>query len=103
MLSNSLTLHDLISALEEIRDNLIFEGKDDDILVVSSSDYGDHCHTEQLVEISEVVINRPTKNAYSQSGWAFRYPPKEFFEGSGGEIDPEDFEDIEQVIVLRGI
>ena len=102
MLNNSLTLNDLIETLTELRDQILEEGGDDDILVVSSSDYGDHCHTEQLVEIISVELNRPTKSAYSQSRWAFRNPPKGSFEGTGGEIDPEDFEDIEKVIVLRG-
>jgi len=42
-----------------------------DIKVMSTSDYGDHCHTEQMVEIKSVKVTKPIDSAYSESGWAF--------------------------------
>jgi hypothetical protein len=50
---------------------LLFDVDDQEAIVVFSSDYGDHSHTEQVHairgEFEEVQIET---SAYSQSGWA---------------------------------
>ena len=85
MLNNTLSIHDLISMLEDLK-----EQYGEDTLVVASSDYGDHSHTEQLVEITDVSVTNPVKSGYSQSGWAFG--------------DEEDFDDEKPfVVVLKGV
>lgn len=86
MISNTMTLYDIIEELTELRDNLIAEGKDDDIKVVSSSNYGDRSSTEQLIGIESIEVVSPIKSGYSRSGYA--YP------------DDEDGNE-EEVIVLR--
>jgi hypothetical protein len=49
----------------------LLEGQEDDALVTFASDYGDHCHTQQVHrlrgEIDEVVIR---ETAYSDSRYA---------------------------------
>ena len=90
MLNSSMTLYDLIETLTEIRDARISNGENDDIIVVSSSDYGDYSHTEQLVEIQSIETVNPTRSAYSKSGWA--YPD---------DVDDPDVNQDEEVIVLR--
>lgn len=63
---NTLTIQDLISTLQEFAEEF-----GDDTLVVASCDYGDYHHTEQLIEIEEIIPNDPIKSAYSRSGYAF--------------------------------
>lgn len=92
MLNNTLSLYDLITSLEELR-----EEHGDDILVVASSDYGDMTHTEQLIEIGEPELCVPVKTAYSCSGYAF---PDE--EEDDEFMDDDDYrEEPQKVIVLR--
>lgn len=88
MLNNSISLYDLMERLSEIADEY-----GDDILVVSSSDYGDISHTEQVVEIQSVEVLKPVKDAYSQSGYAV---PKERYR----DEYPDDQKGPE-VVVLR--
>lgn len=84
MLNNSLTIADLIASLTEMAE--VFG---EDTLVVSSSDYGDYAHTEQLVEIQDIQACNPVKTGYSHSGYAF---------------SDEDLDDSKpMVIVLRGV
>lgn len=59
----SITVRKLMELLEE--------DADPDALVVFSSDYGDHGHTEQALrirgDIEDVTL---TRSGYSDSGWA---------------------------------
>jgi hypothetical protein len=84
MLKNTLTIYDLISTLEELRDEY-----GEDTPVVVSSDYGDYTHTEQLLEISEISTTNPKNSGYSRSGFAFN--------------DEELEEGKKLVIVIRGV
>ncbi len=90
MLNNSMTIYDLIESLQEMA-----EEYGEDTIVVASSDYGDHSHTEQLIEITEVSAVNPVRGAYSHSGYI--YPTR----------DPEEYgnKHVEEapVIVLRGV
>lgn len=58
----SVTVAELIEVLQE---------QDQEALVTFASDYGDHCHTEQVHalegDIQEVGLR---ESAYSDSGWA---------------------------------
>lgn len=90
MLNNTMSIHDLIETLTEFA-----EEHGDDTLVVSSCDYGDITHTEQLVEIQEVEVTHPIKSGYSNSGYAYNK-----------DMDPDDHDyenDTNIVIVLRGV
>ena len=60
-----MRISELVEYLLDIQES---EG---DIEVMSSSDYGDYCHTEQLVDIQDVQVTVPIKSAYSHSGLAF--------------------------------
>jgi hypothetical protein len=46
------------------------------------SDYGDHCHTQQLIPLDEPQIVQPRKTAYSESGLAL---PTEYTEEDTGQ------------------
>jgi len=97
---NSLSIHDLIETLQELA-----EEHGEDTQVMASCDYGDICHTEQLINIESIEVIVPGTSAYSLSGLC--YPDEEDleddFEGTGGEIDPNDFEEEQKVVVLRYI
>lgn len=59
----TITKSALIEALEDI--------VDDDALIAFASDYGDHCHTQQLHRIKGNIEEVPVKeSAYSDSGFA---------------------------------
>jgi len=64
----SITVSEL---LELLNDELRLGNIDEDSYVAFSSDYGDHCHTEQVHSlrgrIEEQVL---TETAYSNSGFA---------------------------------
>jgi hypothetical protein len=80
----SMTVRELIDALE---------GYDDDTVVVITSDYGDHCHTEQALGVDEVEQVDLEENAYSDSGYAVA---DDDFRGP----DPEDFDEPAPVSVV---
>ena len=79
-----MKLHDLINELQDLQQ----EYGEEEIEVMSSSDYGDHCNTEQLNNINSIEICVPKKTAYSDTGLAFRE-------------DDEPDEEGEKVMVLR--
>lgn len=54
--------------IEELQDKLQELG---DVEVMSSSNYGDYCKTEQLDEIMSVEPCKPVESAYSHTGFAF--------------------------------
>jgi hypothetical protein len=56
-----MTVADLIAALVD------FDPKAE---VMLTSDYGDHCHTEQALEIEDVEEVALEKSGYSATGWA---------------------------------
>lgn len=61
-LRNAITVADLISTLE---------GMDPETVVLFACDYGDHCHTQQALPVTNVEGMRVadiTESAYSQSG-----------------------------------
>lgn len=85
-----MTITELIS---ELQDALEIHG---DIEVMTSSDYGDICHTEQLDHIRSICSCRPKESAYSQSGLA--YPSAEDDDSDGDELDiDQQTEQIEQI------
>ena len=90
-----MTLHELIEQLQELE-----ASTGGHITVMSSSDYGDYTHTEQLNHIEEVSVVFPEKTAYSKSGLAV---PDE--EDDDREFDYEvrgsDREESEMIIALR--
>lgn len=84
----------LSTLISELQDILEEEG---DLEVMTSSDYGDYSHTEQLNDIEEINECYPEESAYSRSGLAFP---------SGDEDDDEEENydkngNKEKVIVLR--
>lgn len=81
-----MKLHDLIDELQDVQQRW----GEEEIEVMSSSDYGDRCNTEQLNNINSIEICVPKKTAYSDTGLAF---PKDI-----GDIDKEDRG---EVVVLR--
>ena len=68
----SLTVKQLIERLTDLPP---------DALVVLTSDYGDHCHTEQALAVEDVEELTIREGAYSSSGWIVP------------EIDDEDEDD----------
>jgi len=80
-----------LGELKEQIDYLV-RSNDENVLemeVYAHSDYGDHCHTEQLLNLGEPQIITPRETAYSDTGLAMpdRYE------------DDED-EDLDKVIVF---
>ena len=68
MMNASITVGQLIEMLNDL---VRMEGED--VLekeIFATSDYGDHCHTMQLVPLDEPTIVTATRSAYSDSGWA---------------------------------
>jgi len=66
------------------------------------SDFGDHCHTQQLVALGEpkMVLSRK-ETAYSNSGWAIE-DSEQFGNGMPAEqFDPE-LDEPEVVVVFNG-
>jgi len=87
-----MELRDLIDDLEQLA---AIHGEK--IEVMSSADYGDHTHTEELNFIRSIEVAAPVKTAYSHSGLAF---PDE--EDNDREFDYETQEPEEgQIVVLR--
>lgn len=73
---SGMTVEDLISQLQDC---------DPDAIVLFCCDYGDHCHTQQALPVSEVSAIAPheyiSESAYSQSGLSLE------------EMDDQDDED----------
>ena len=59
--------------------------------VMASYDYGDHCHTEALINLNRVEVVNPTETAYSDSGLCIR---------NNNRVDEVDEVD-EKVVTLR--
>jgi hypothetical protein len=58
-------LKDMIEFLENM------EGEDVlDMEVMAVHDYGDHCHTQALVDFKSADVVKPQKSAYSDTGLA---------------------------------
>ena len=73
---------------QEIEDLIRLEGEHVlELEVLTSYDYGDHCHTEALNRFSRVEVINPGKTAYSDSGLCVRE-------------DSDNVEE-EQVVALR--
>jgi hypothetical protein len=64
-----MKLSRLIQELQDIKEE--FDKFDLDPEVMSTSDYGDHCHTEQLGNIRYVTPTMPKKSPYSDTGLCF--------------------------------
>ena len=60
----SLCISEMIAELE---DALATYG---DLPVVGSCDYGDYCHTQQIITFDTTELHRPVESAYSTSGYA---------------------------------
>lgn len=61
----SMTVDRLIEALQEVS----AEGNGG-MHVVMTADYGDHCHTTQILRIGDVQIREIDESGYSDSGYA---------------------------------
>jgi hypothetical protein len=78
----SITLGEL---QEFVKDAIRF-GHDEESVICFSSDYGDHCHTQQVHELSgEFELQKIDKSGYSKSGYAikdeeYQRPDKEYQE-----------------------
>lgn len=69
----------------------LLEGEPDDKRVVFASDYGDHGHTMQAVELEgETEDVRLEESGYSKSGWAVRDTERWWMKD---EDDDEDMDD----------
>lgn len=88
-LPHTMTVRELIEALEDF---------DDDTPVLLTSDYGDHCHTEQALGIDEVEQVEVEENAYSDSGFAVRDID---YRGPDRDEDDDEDEGPATVIALR--
>lgn len=67
-LVETITARELIEALQEIPP---------DATVAFASDFGDHCHTEQLHPLEGHIEKTHAKqSAYSDSGWAVDNDPE---------------------------
>jgi len=87
-----MTVQDLLNELKALVSS---EGKNVlELEVYSSSDYGDHSHTEALNEIRSVVQIVPGKTAYS---------PTELKVPSEEEDEEDEQEGKDPVVVLRYI
>jgi len=86
--NSSLRVSDLIAELEDM---LEVYG---DLPVVSSCDYGDITHTEQLTRIASVETCVPVETGYSHSGYAF---PEDDEDEEEGDLA----KDSDKVVVLR--
>jgi hypothetical protein len=65
---HNTTLGDLKERIAELESQY---GEDVlELPVYSSSDYGDHCHTQQITRLNEVQVHIPEETAYSKSGMA---------------------------------
>lgn len=58
----------LTELIETLQDQLAENG---DLEVMTSSNYGDYCRTEQLNEIQEIEVCQPIDSAYSHTGLAY--------------------------------
>lgn len=87
-----MKISELIEELKQL------ESHYEDIEVMTSSDYGDHGHTEQLCYIESIKLCNPTETAYSESGLSFPNPKYE-------DEDPilDENRGTEKVLVLRYI
>lgn len=82
-----MLISELIQKLEKAKESY------GDIQVMTSSDYGDHCHTEQLNHVAAVEPAIPQETAYSDTG--LRFPDPDLDE------DIQEDPDREEVLVLR--
>jgi hypothetical protein len=87
MMYATYSISDLIHELQNLKEEL------GDVGVLISSDYGDRCHTEQVLEINSVDASLIQKSAYSNSGFSI----------SDDEITPEDIDNCNAFIILRGV
>lgn len=84
-----MTLRELIEQLEDLRDS---QGADN-LEVMASYDYGDHCHTQALTVLNGgAEIVRPQKSAYSRSGLAL---PTQT-----GVVTEDGDEDCDEIVAL---
>lgn len=84
----SLTVRELIDELETMPE---------DAVVVLTSDYGDHCHTEQALRIDSVEeLTITHRGAYSTSGWVVDEP-----EDDDEDDEPSAKPTAQQVVALR--
>lgn len=90
-----MKLSELIEELLNLQEE--FDKKDLDPEVMSTSDYGDYCHTEQLNNIESVEHCIPTDSAYSKTGK--RFP----VEDDDEEIESSKEINEETIIALRYI
>ena len=75
----------------ELRD--LLEGQDDEALVTFASDYGDHCHTQQIHRLVGLADMKPIcEDAYSDSGFALA--------PESDETDVDDEDKLQQVLII---
>jgi len=80
---NSITIGELKGLLDDY-------DYEDETLVCFSSDYGDHCHTEQAHTITGVIEEvKLAESAYSDSGFKVL------------EDDADDNDGLQKVLVLK--
>jgi rRNA maturation endonuclease Nob1 len=90
-------LKEMLEDLERMHGNRIEDFYE--LEVYASCDYGDHCHTQQLVEINEPRIIIPRETAYSETRMAVPTCDDEEIEQQvDAAIENEDFEKL--VVVL---
>jgi hypothetical protein len=80
-LSNTITVEELIAALQE---------QEPDARVAFSSDYGDHCHTQQIHSIQGQLTEEGVyTSAYSSSGLAV------------ADDDRDNYDELPKVLIIR--
>lgn len=85
-LNGTMTLGDLVAKVKEWENEFDLESK-----IAFSSDYGDHCHTEQVHLLQgELIESRVYTSAYSGSGLAIK-----------DDEDEEGYEELPIVLLLK--
>lgn len=85
-----MRLSELIEELLNIQEEL---GPDMDPEVMSSSDYGDIMHTEQLEHIVDVQMCIPLQEAYSRSGLSYPSAESLHIDDDDERFDEDDRND----------
>jgi len=78
----------------------ILEDYDEDDMIAFSSDYGDHCHTEQLHSIKGAVDEvKADTTGYSDSGFKVVYDEDEKWEEDEDEKD--ESKKLQKLLLLK--
>ncbi len=79
-----MTLGDLKERIEEMLES---DPDTVNLNVYAVCDYGDRCHTKQLIKLHDPVVSKPYKTSYSATGLAVRDEEDgENGEAGGGKV-----------------